>query len=376
MKKPSRLILALTFTTFLSTLCAKNETHDIFPGEHWEPAPEAFLQGRWDRDLLLEAETKWEELKEEKKSVALLVIDSGYVVLSLGKVDKPLPCYSVRKSLVSGLFGALSTDTEINLNTSLDSLGIDDIHPLSEQEKSATIRHLLQSRSGVYHVAEYESPGMKRKRPARNSHEPGELFYYNNWDFNALGSIYEKLSGRGIFDDFDTKIATPLGFEHFDRQKHTEHRHNNAEDPFSRHAARIFKLSLEDRARFGLLYLNKGKWEQDEIIPKKWIEESIVPYSTHESDPDHLYKGQEFGYSWWTHSRGWLFSKRFVGKPFSARGSLNNYIAIIPEENLVVLHANQTQEGWQEAGRSWNQLFRKVINAKLNVKMREEDTDE
>jgi hypothetical protein len=45
---------------------------------------------------------------------------------------------------------------------------------------------LLRSRSGVYHPVDFETESMQKGRPARGSHAPGTLWYYNNWDFNVL----------------------------------------------------------------------------------------------------------------------------------------------------------------------------------------------
>ena len=60
---------------------------------------------------------------------------------------------------------------------------------LTLEEKEATVRDLLVARSGVYHIAQEEAPAMAAARPKRNSHPHGTFWYYNNWDFNALGTI-------------------------------------------------------------------------------------------------------------------------------------------------------------------------------------------
>src|SRR5215207_10720892 len=52
----------------------------------------------------------------------------------------------------------------------------------------------------IYHGAAYETFDMARARPPRGSHAPGEFWYYNNWDFNALGTIYTRLTGEDIFE--------------------------------------------------------------------------------------------------------------------------------------------------------------------------------
>lgn len=119
-------------------------------------------------------------------------------------------------------------------------------------------RQLLLSRSGVYHSAIYEDFGWKRRKPARGSHAPGERWYYNNWSFNALGTIFERAAGRSIGDAFAEWIARPIGMQDFragdvgylTRDAVTERIMGNASD----HAAYMFHLSSRDLARFGLLY--------------------------------------------------------------------------------------------------------------------------
>jgi CubicO group peptidase (beta-lactamase class C family) len=56
---------------------------------------------------------------------------------------------------------------------------------------------------------------MKRRRPARGSHAPGTFWYYNNWDFNVLGTILRKATGEDTFEAVERHIAQPIGMEHF-----------------------------------------------------------------------------------------------------------------------------------------------------------------
>lgn len=82
--------------------------------------------------------------------------------------------HSARKSVLSALYGTPVQEGRIRLNATMAELGIDDNPPsLSLEEKQATVRHLLQARSGIYHVALAESPDMAAARPARASHPLG-----------------------------------------------------------------------------------------------------------------------------------------------------------------------------------------------------------
>jgi CubicO group peptidase (beta-lactamase class C family) len=66
------------------------------------------------------------------------------------------------------------------------------------KEKKGRVRW-NRSISPVDHLAEL--------RPPRFSHKPGTFWYYNNWDFNALGAIYEHARQSSIYDAFEREIA-------------------------------------------------------------------------------------------------------------------------------------------------------------------------
>jgi CubicO group peptidase (beta-lactamase class C family) len=68
---------------------------------------------------------------------------------------------------------------------------------------------------GAVAGALYETSAMARARPKRGSHAPGTFWYYNNWDFNALGTIYEHATGSGIYDALDRQIARPIGMQEY-----------------------------------------------------------------------------------------------------------------------------------------------------------------
>ena len=133
------------------------------------------------------------ERADSLRSGALMVVFRGRVLLACGDVARPFESHSVRKSLVSGLYGTAVTRGEIDLNASLAMVGIDDQTPLTASERSATIRQVISARSGVYLPAAY-APAIQDRRPERGSHSPGAHWFYNNWDFNVAGVVYEHLS--------------------------------------------------------------------------------------------------------------------------------------------------------------------------------------
>jgi hypothetical protein len=106
-------------------------------------------------------------------------------------VERPFEAHSVRKSLVSGLYGVAVARGEIDLDASLATFAIDDQTPLTATERSATIRQVISAMSGVYLPAAY-APASQDRRPERGTHSPGTHWFYNNWDFNVAGVIYER----------------------------------------------------------------------------------------------------------------------------------------------------------------------------------------
>jgi CubicO group peptidase (beta-lactamase class C family) len=92
-----------------------------------------------------------------------------------------------------------------------------------------------------------ENWGMAASRPERGSHLPGTHFYYNNWDYNALGSIFRELTGKDIFKEFDERIAGPIGMQDFDPSNcHYSYERENSEHPVYG-----FRMSARDMTRFG-----------------------------------------------------------------------------------------------------------------------------
>ena len=105
----------------------------------------------------------------------------------------------------------------IDLYKTILELGINDYpYQLTPSEKTATVRMLLQSRSGIYIEAACETQDAKDTRPPRGSHLPGTFFYYNNWSFNAAGTVFKQETGVTIHEEFKNRVAVPIGMEDFE----------------------------------------------------------------------------------------------------------------------------------------------------------------
>jgi len=299
------------------------EIADRFPGAEWEHVAPAAIG--WSSDQLKAAE----EWSGKIGSSAVIVVHHGAIVAEWGDTARKTPLASVRKSLLSALYGIAVERGEINLNQNLAQLGIDDNEPsLTSEEKAATVRDLLQARSGVYHAALYETAGMAARRPPRFSHKPGTFWYYNNWDFNTLGAIYEHATKHSIFDAFDSEIARPIGMQDY---KPSDGAYITGAD--SVYPAYPFDMSARDLARFALLYLHSGKWRDTQLVPAAWVADSTKAYSQSNFGPG-------YGYLWWTGFFGNVIapSVKLPEGTFFAWGAGGQFAFVMPAFDLVVIH--------------------------------------
>lgn len=295
-----------------------------------------------------------EKLEEAKNlydslgAAAYMVIYDGKVLVSWGDVERRYKCHSVRKSLLSGLYGIHVEEGNIDLDKTLEELKINDKSPLTKEEKKAVVRDLLKARSGVYHTAAYESSGMKARRPKRGSHKHNTFWYYNNWDFNVLCTIFRQETGKDFFEEFKKRIADPLHMEDFrliDCYYHLEPEN-------SIHPAYPFRMSARDLARFGLLFLREGQWNDKQIISKKWIKKSTTPYSQTDS------RGGGYSYLWWN-----LSDFKELGV-YAARGYGGHVIAVVPGANMVIMQRVDTYLGKYVFLNK--ELFQMILDARVS----------
>lgn len=282
----------------------------------------------WSRAKLATARDYAAAIKTE----AVMIVAGGKVLDSWGAVDRKFDVHSIRKSFLCALYGIRVQAGKLRLDATMGDLGIDDNEPcLTEVEKCATVGDLLKARSGVYHPALYETTRMKAQRPERHSHKPGAFWYYNNWDFNALGTIYERECGAGIHEDFKRLIADPIGMEDY---VVADGKYVTGAD--SIHRAYPFRMTARDMARFGLLFLRGGEWEGRQVVPAQWVRVSVTSYS------DAAATGG-YGYLWWIERGGLhLPGVTLPAGSYSARGAGGHYILNIPALDLAIVHRVDT----------------------------------
>jgi CubicO group peptidase (beta-lactamase class C family) len=248
-------------------------------------------------------------LIEESGYSAIIVAYDGKIFYSYGEVSKNYNLHSIRKPLESALYGIQVDRGDIDLDETLMELGVDDIPPsLTDEEKQATVRELIQARSGVYHEAAAEAASMVELRPTRGSHPHGTFYYYNNWDFNVAISVFNQKTGIDSLDAFKSEIADPIGMEDFS----LENCRYGYESEKSQFPAIQIRMSARD-----------------------------ATYSVVDED-----FGVGYGYMWYTIPEVSKFAQMVGSSGFYHTGLGVQVMIVLPELKLVIVELIDTDTSW------------------------------
>jgi len=300
----------------------------VYPGAEWEriAAPEA---AGWSSAGLDSVRAALAALP----STGFMAVVGGRVLMEYGDLDSLSYLASVRKSVLSMLFGNHVASGVIRLDRTLEEIGIDDIGGLTPAEKRATVRDLLTARSGIYHPASNSGDDLAAA-PPRGSQAPGTYYLYSNWDFNALGTIFERETGRNIYDALESDLARPIGMQDWSR----ELQRRSGDTTRSVHRAYHILLSTRDMARLGYLMLREGNWNGRQLVPREWVREStraITPVT--EMNPEPRRAGPfGYGYLWWVWD-GPAAAGPYRGA-YTGLGAVGQHISVLPQLDLVVAH--------------------------------------
>lgn len=335
------------FILIISILLLNNFAYSQNPNKNWEKYKHIEQSG-FSKEKLALAKTYYDSLN----SSAFLIIQNGKIAANWGDVNRRFILHSARKGILNSLYGIYSESGTIDLNKTIGELGINDKDSLSELEKSAKIIHLLKVRSGIYHKAASEPSWVDDYRPERNSVVPDSIWFYNNWDFNVLGTIFEQLAQTSIYEAFYNDIAIPLQMQDY-RIMDGEYYY---ELDYSTHPAYHLKMSARDLARYGQLFLQQGLWNDNQILSKKWVANSTYPTSKHGG-------GGKIG-RWY----GWLWnvSEFYQGyKMYYAAGVGGQFLAIFPTEDLILVNLSNTYQKDKLYDREIIKLFDLILASKI-----------
>ena len=342
-----KLLCAFALLGGIAAVATAQTGAPVFPGTEWqrvEPKEAGFSEAR------ITALRAW--LKTQK-TTGLVVVSEGRVVLEHGDVAHVSKIASVRKSILAMLYGRYVESGKIDLERTVVDVGLEDFTPFLPLEREATLRHVLMARSGIYLPS--GSPDLDAALPARGSHQPGTFFQYSNWDFDAAGAAFETLTGRDIYEALETDLARPLGMQDFSRARQEKH----AMAPASRFPEYAMYLSARDMARLGLLMLQRGNWNGQQLVPARWIDE-ITTLVTPQEDIQPVIGGPAFANRWGYGMLWWVWDapnvRGAITGPYqgayTAMGAYGQYITVLPVLDLVVAHQVAFEESDERAGRT------------------------
>lgn len=346
-------ILVLLFVALVATLTAK----PIYPqaGENWarvRPSKYGF-----DEEQMREVRRY---VIDSMNTTGLMVIVGGECIFKYGNVERLSYLASCRKSVLAMLYGKYVENGTIDLNKSLGELGITDHGGLLPIEQKATVQHLIQARSGIYHQPSNPGSALDNPNivPERGSKRPGSYFLYNNWDFNAAGTVFEKLTGKSIYQALEEDLAVPLGFQDWDITKQRK----GGNKKRSIHPAYHIYLSTRDMARLGYLMLREGEWDGRQVISKEWHKQMLKEWTPlNQMNPKSRRKGEfAYGYMWWLYKSK---EPSFKGA-YTARGAMGQFITVLPELDMVVAHKTDAIYGRKTSYSTYRSLLRKIVEAK------------
>ena len=164
--------------------------------------------------------------------------------------------------------------------------------------------------------------------------EPGQRFFYSTGDPMLLSRVIQKATGKTAFEFARETIFSPLNITNIRWEKDRDGYTSTA---WGLHA------TVRDFAKFGTLFLNKGRWEDKQIVSREWVEQST------RTDPS-VRGWTAYGYLWHVNlplrlsiTRSPISTDSLPADGFMAEGVLGQTIVIIPSMDLVIVRvANQT----------------------------------
>ncbi|MEP7322732.1 MAG: serine hydrolase [Saprospiraceae bacterium] len=354
MKKLIVLSLLLPFLISAQTAKVLQSMVDVYPDSTWERINNPSDYG-WNN-------TKLKQLRsfiiDSSQTTGMVVVQHGKILFGYGDEQELSYLASCRKSVLSMLYGPFVANGKINLNTTIEQLGLDDVGGLLPIEKKATIKDLLTARSGVYHPASNEGDASSMA-PKRGSVSPGSFWLYNNWDFNIAGYILEQQTGKNIYQLIESILAKPLQMQDWK----IEAQRKTGDTTRSKYKAYHMWFSTRDMARLGYLMLRNGKWKNQQVLPSDWVKRttSVVTSYNEAMQNKTAYFHFGYGYLWWIWDAP--YNKGAFEGAYSATGAYGQFITVLPKLDLVIAHKTKYEYERQVSTELYLKILDKLIAA-------------
>ncbi|MEA3226205.1 MAG: serine hydrolase, partial [Planctomycetota bacterium] len=318
----------------------------VFPGDDWKQArPEA--QGI-DSAKLKEAVSYIESNSGSDGVKELVIIRNGYMIWKGPDIDKMHGVWSLTKSFTSTALGLLIDDGK----ATLDTLAKDYVPSMAATYPDITLRHFTTMTSGYYAVGD-KTTGSYKHGPSRTPFKPAEtpLFQppgsrYAYWDsaMNQFANVLAHIADEPIETLFKRRIADQIGMDNSkwdwgDFGKVDGIVINGGSGNGSKH---VF-ISARELARFGHLFLNRGKWKGKQLISAAWVDAATkahVPASMPLEELSGADGRGTYGYNWWANGIKADGRRKWPDAPvgtYTASGYNNNDMFVIGKWNMVIV---------------------------------------
>ena len=240
---------------------------------------------------------------------------------------------SAGKSLTAFLVGLAQQEGLLDINDKTsDYLGTNWTSLTPEQEDRITIKHQLSMATGLdYTVADLDctTPDCLLYRT-----DAGQQWYYHNAPYTLLGQVVSNAASTSYNNFTDTRIESQIGMS---GTWLTNGEYNN-----------VYWSTARDAARFGLLMLNEGTWENTTLMTDTDYFSSML-VSSQDFNPS-------YGYLWWLNGKDQIIPPSFPN-PFptslapnaptdlyAAMGKNGQFINVVPSQDLVVVRMGEAPD--------------------------------
>lgn len=297
---------------------------------------------------------------KKRGGTAGMIIKDGYIVAQWGDVDRVDMTFSVTKSFLSTVAGLAADDQLIKVSDPVVNQvwdgTFDGVH--NSQIKWRDLLNQSSDWSGQLWGSNDWADRPPRDGGVddwkfRKLNTPGTVFEYNDVRVNVLAYSLLQVFRKPLPEVLKEKVMDPIGASTTWRWMGYENSWT-AIDGYRMqsvsgggHSGGGMFISTRDMARFGLLFLRKGKWENKTIISEDWITQATAPSPANAN----------YGFMWWLNKdkKNSNFSN-LSENAYYASGFGGNHIFIEPDHNLVIVVR------WFDYGKS-NAFVKMVIDA-------------
>lgn len=236
---------------------------------------------------------------------------------------EPHMLFSLSKSFTATAVGLAVAEGHLTVADKVIAFFPDDLpEEVSDNLAAMQVHHLLSMATGhtedttgyLHRAADGNWARAFLARPV--AREPGTHFLYNTGATYMLSAIVQKLTGQTLLEYLRPRLFDPLGigeatWESCPRGINT--------------GGYGLKVTTEDIARFGQLYLQEGKWQGQQLVPATWVATASAKQVSNGSDPQSDW-AQGYGYQFW----------RCRHNAYRGDGAFGQYCIVMPEQDAVL----------------------------------------